>query len=117
MVRVAQKANFRTHVVVTGQTKLAMITVERGLKCPAVARNESAHADACLHNPSCRFVPEYHRVDIRSAANPAVGVRMQIGPADANGLDPDLHLSRSGIFNWHVSNPECSGSDELGSAH
>jgi hypothetical protein len=42
---------------------------------------------------------------------------MQIGPADAYGLDPDLHFTRSGIFERHISKPECPGSDEFRSAH
>ena len=42
---------------------------------------------------------------------------MQIGPADAHRLDPDLHFARSGIFNRHVSQPECQGSDEFRGSH
>jgi hypothetical protein len=117
MVRVAQKANVRAHVVVTAQTKLAVIAIKRGLKCPAVARSESSNAGAHLHDPSCRLVPEYHGVDIRSTAHSALGVGMQIGPADAYGLDPDLHFARSEVFKRHVSEPECAWSDEFRSSH
>ena len=42
---------------------------------------------------------------------------MEIGPADAHSLDPDLHFARSGIFNRHVSEPECQGSDEFRGSH
>ena len=42
---------------------------------------------------------------------------MEIGPADAHSLDPDLHFARSGIFNRHVSEPECQGSDEFRNSH
>jgi hypothetical protein len=117
MVRVAQKTKVCAHVVVTAQTELAVIAIKRGLKCPAVACSESSNAGARLHDPSCRLVPEYHRVDIRSAADSTLGVGMQIGPADAYCLDPDLHFARSRIFKRHVSKPECPGSDEFRSAH
>jgi hypothetical protein len=40
MVRVAQKAKVRAHVVVAAQTKLTVVAIERRLKCPAVARND-----------------------------------------------------------------------------
>ena len=76
VVRVAQKANVRAHVVVPAQTELAVIAIKRRLKCPAVARRESSDADACLHDPSCRLVSKHHRVNIRSAADRALGVRM-----------------------------------------
>ena len=42
---------------------------------------------------------------------------MQIGPANAHSLDPDLHFARSRIFNRHVGQPECQGSDEFRSSH
>jgi hypothetical protein len=42
---------------------------------------------------------------------------MQIGPAHAHGLDPNLHFARSGILNRHVSQPEFQGSDEFRGAH
>src|SRR5262249_43938187 len=93
MVRVTEKAKGRAHVVVTAQTELAVITVKGRLKCTAVARSESGNATAHLHDPSCRLVPEYHGVDIRSAAYSALGVGMQIGSADSYSLDPDLHFA------------------------
>jgi hypothetical protein len=52
MVRVAQKAKVRTHVVMTAQTKLAVITIKRRLKCPTVALSQSSNAEARLHDPS-----------------------------------------------------------------
>src|SRR4051794_25864785 len=117
MVRVAQKANVRAHVVVTAQTKLAVIAVKGRLKCPSVAGKESTNTEARFHDPSCWLMPEDHRVDIWSAADTALGVGVQIAPADAYGLDPHLPFAPSRIFNRHVSNPECPGSDECRSLH
>src|ERR1700738_3387130 len=42
MMRVAQKAYVRAHVVVPAQTGLAVIAIKCGLKRPAVARSESS---------------------------------------------------------------------------
>lgn len=67
MVRVAQKAKVRAHVVQPAQTELAMIAIKRRLKRPAVVHSESRDTGACLHDPSCWLVPEDHRVDIGSA--------------------------------------------------
>ena len=117
MVRVAEKAKVRAHVVLPAQTELAVVAIKRGLERSAVVRSQSGHTGACLHDPSRGLVPEHHRVDIGSAADRALGVGMQIGPADAHSLDPDLHFTRSGIFNRHVGKPECQGSDEFRSSH
>src|SRR5206468_2843235 len=117
MVRVAQKAKVRANVVVAAQTKLTVIAIKRRLKCPAVARNEPTNASPRLHDRSCRLMSEYHRINVRSAADPALAVSMKIGSADAYGLDADLHFAWSGIFNRHVSKPECLGSDEFRSLH
>jgi hypothetical protein len=48
-------------------------------------------------------VAEHHGVNIGSTANSTLGVGMQIRPADAYGLDPDLHFAGSGILNRHIS--------------
>src|ERR1035441_8036859 len=90
MVRIAQKANVRTHVVVPAQTELAVIAIEGRLERPTVARGESGDTGACLHDPSCRLVTKHHRVDIWRAADRSLGVGMQIRPADAHRLDADL---------------------------
>src|SRR6185369_3359385 len=50
VVRVAQKANVRAHVVVPAQTELAVIAIKRRLKCPAVARRGALEpALYCYH--------------------------------------------------------------------
>ncbi len=117
MVRVAQKAKVRAHVVQPAQTELAMIAIKRRLKRPAVVHSESRDTGACLHDPSCWLVPEHHRVDIGSAADRGLGVGTQIGPSDAYSLNPDLHFAQSGIFNWHARKPEFQGSDQFRSSH
>jgi len=117
MARVTQKANVRAHIVATTQTKLAVIAIKRWLKCPAVSRSESTNTGPRFYDLSCRLVSEYHRVDIRSAADTALAVGMQIGPADAYSLNPDLDLSRSRIFNRYVGKPDPAGSDEFRSLH
>jgi hypothetical protein len=81
MVRVAQKAEICANVVQPARTELAVIAIKRWLKRSAVVRSESSDTAACLHDPSCGLVPEHHRVDIGSAADRALGVGMQIGPA------------------------------------
>src|SRR5260370_6025661 len=77
MMRVAQKAYVRAHVVVPAQTGLAVIATNCGLKRPTVARTESSDTRACLHDPSCWLVPKHHREDIRSAADRALAEGMQ----------------------------------------
>src|SRR5277367_5654731 len=117
MVRITQKANVRAHVVVTARAEFTVIAVKSGLKRPAVAHSESSNTSAGLHDPSCGLVPEHHGVDIGSTANGTLGVGMQIGPADAYGLDPDLHFTGCRIFNRHISKPEFQGRDKLCGSH
>ena len=49
----------------------------------------------------------------RSGPQHAVSIAVQVGPADADGTDPHLHLARPGIRARHLAQPERQRSDEF----
>ena len=107
IVGIAQEPDVRAHVVVSAQAPLAVIAVERRLQRAAVAHRQSRHAQPGLHNPSRGLVAQHHRIHVRHAAHVAFAKGVQIRPANAHSLYPDLHLARAGIVDRHLRKPEC----------
>ncbi len=62
----------------------------------AHARRDRADGAADLHDFSCDLVSEHHRFLDANGAEAAVIEIMQIGAADAAGLDGDADVARAG---------------------
>src|SRR5690606_29590541 len=76
----------------------------------AHAGNEMRDAGTHLLDDAGDLVAERHRLPDAHGAEAAVAVVVQVGPADAAGLDAHAHLERRGRDDGHLFNPQIPGS-------
>src|SRR5258708_27620259 len=93
----AHEAKIRADIVMAGHAKLAMIAVDGGFQNRPITRGPARHSMSGLYYDSGRLMSQHHRVEARCIADSAFGEIMQIGSADANGLDGDLNLARARV--------------------
>ena len=96
--------------------EFAVVAIDGRLERRAVAGNPTGNARTHPRHHARRLMPQDHRILARRIAYAAFGVRMQIRTAYADGVDADLHLTRTGIGQRRVDQPEPAQSAKLGYA-
>ena len=113
----AEEADIRANVVAAAPAEFTVIAVESRLQRCAVPRRPAGNSQAGLDYGTGRFVTEHHGVLARRIAHRAFRIGMQVGSADAGGVNPHLHFTRTGVFDFSLRQAEFPRRDQFGNEH